>query len=59
MREMKKRMNLMRSIENTKNIRYKEQILKNEKSKNNLARESNLILKIVDKEEKKENDEKV
>lgn len=59
MREMKKRMNLMRSIENTKNIRYKEQILKNEKSKNNLAGESNLILKIVDKEEKKENDEKV
>lgn len=59
MREMKKRMNLMRSIENTKNIRYKEQILKNEKSKNNLAGESKLILKIVDKEEKKENDEKV
>jgi len=59
MRQMKKRMNLMRSIENTKNIRYKEQILKNEKSKNNLAGESNLILKIIDKEEKKENDEKV
>lgn len=59
MRQMKKRINLMQSIENTKNIRYKEQILKNEKSKNNLARESNLILKIVDKEEKKENDEKV
>ena len=53
-REMKKRMELMKSIEDAKNVRYKYKFLKNKQSKNNLASRQNLVLAVANKEEKKE-----
>ena len=46
-REMKKRMELMKSIEDAKNVRYKDKILKNKQSKKNLASSQNLVFCVL------------